>query len=78
MSKRIIFIIAIIIIIVGILWFGLRGRVQKNLVNPQILQTESPSPSPSQTPKTFKFDSSTNLKMELEKVNPEVLDSDFE
>lgn len=36
-----------------------------------------PIPTPS-TPKTFKFDASNDLKMELEKVNPQVLDSDFE
>lgn len=29
------------------------------------------------TPKTFKFDSSTDLKQELEIINPQVLDSDF-
>lgn len=29
-------------------------------------------------PKTFNFDSTTDLKEELEKVNPQVLDSDFE
>ncbi len=47
-------------------------------------QTPSPSPvyEPAQPaynpPKDFKFDSSTDLKQELEKVNPQVLDSDFE
>ena len=28
-------------------------------------------------PKTFQFDSSTDLKQELEKINPVLLDSDF-
>lgn len=35
------------------------------------------SPTPSPTPKTFQFDGSTDLSQELDKVNPEVLDSDF-
>jgi len=34
--------------------------------------------APPVSPKTFKFDRSTNLKAELEKVNPEIFDSDFE
>lgn len=44
-------------------------------------QQPSPSPTPISTPgtpKTFQFDSSTDLMMELEKVNPQILDSDFE
>lgn len=35
------------------------------------------SPSPSPTPTVFKFDSSTDLKKELDSINPQVLDSDF-
>lgn len=45
------------------------------------VETTTPAPTPVPTPnapKTFKFDGSTDLKMELDKVNPEVLDSDFE
>ena len=38
----------------------------------------TPTPIPPNAPKTFSFDSSTDLKMELEKVNPQILDSDFE
>lgn len=38
-----------------------------------------PSSSPNiKTPKGFQFDESTDLKAELEKVNPQVLDSDFQ
>lgn len=56
------------------------------LVSPTLIQqitsqqaspTSTPVPTPS-TPKTFQFDSSTDLEAELEKVNPQVLDSDFE
>ena len=71
MSRKI---IILTIILVGILWFGLSGRTNRNLVNPQI---QVPSETPN-APKTFKYDSSTDLKMELEKVNPQVLDADFE
>ena len=38
---------------------------------------EVPAASP-ESPKTFKFDETTDLKAELEKVTPKVLDSDFE
>lgn len=48
------------------------SRIQNQDVSPQ------PSNAPPQAPKTFDFDSSTDLEVELEKVNPEVLDSDFE
>lgn len=76
--KKILIIAAIII--VGILWFKLSNNKSENLVNPHISapsETLSPDPTPV-VPKTFKFDSSTDLKAELEKVNPQVLDSDFE
>lgn len=51
--------------------------ILQNLTKPKLVSSSTPVPTPS-TPKTFQFDSSTDLKMELEKVNPEVLDSDFE
>ena len=60
------------------LWLKLSGNKSENLVNPQIpAPSETPSPTPD-VPKTFKFDSLTDLKAELEKVDPQVLDSDFE
>lgn len=46
--------------------------------NPNIFPTSLTTPESPQAPKSFKFNSSTDLKMELEKVNPQVLDSDFE
>lgn len=49
--------------------FGLMGNKQTGV---------SPSPTPSAPPRTFKFDSSIDLKKELDSVNPQVLDSDFE
>ena len=74
MIKKISIIAAITI--VGIMWLGLNGNKAKNFVNPQI-PAPSETPAPPQAPKTFQFDSSTDLKAELEKVNPQVLDSDF-
>ncbi len=53
----------------------------KKLVSSNLAQTlftrPSPTPSPSPRLKTFKFDSGTDLKKELDSVNPQVLDSDF-
>lgn len=80
MSKKKILIIATIII-VGILALGLSSRTSKELVNPKVpVPAETPSPvtTPPAVPKTFHFDSSTDLEAEWEKVNPQVLDSDFE
>ena len=58
---------------------------QSLLVSPILeklaIQLTIPSPSPTlappKAPKTFQFDSSTDLKSELEKVNPQVLEDDF-
>ncbi|MBI4038885.1 hypothetical protein HY384_02910 [Candidatus Daviesbacteria bacterium] len=57
-----------------------------NLISPMSQKTSqktgvdiisTPAPT-SNTAQTIKFDKSTNLKEELEKINPQVLDSDFE
>lgn len=82
--------ITVTIVVIMVIVFTLQPlRLQSKLVSPtlekvfgqkvqKVVATPSPTPAPPQTPKTFKFDSSTDLKMELEKVNPQVLDSDFE
>lgn len=44
----------------------------------KIEKTPVPTSIPSSTPTEFKFDASTDLKKELESVDPKVLDSDFE
>lgn len=52
-----------------------------NLISPNHStpsKAPSPSPAPPQAPKTFQFGSSTDLEAELKKINPQVLDSDFE
>lgn len=77
----------ILAITIGIvIYFVLPHQMWKtNLVKPElekaepailISQTENVSPSPS--PKGFNFDSTTDLKSELDKVNPKVVDADFE
>ena len=38
----------------------------------------SPSPIPKSSPKEYKYDSSTDLEAELDLINPQILDSDFE
>lgn len=74
--------------VVTALWVITRNAVNKNgknnLIDPgffsrSITQT-MPAPTPSSapaSPQTFQFNSSTDLKMELNKVNPQVIDSDF-
>ncbi len=82
-SKKILIAVSILMI-VGILWLGLNNRTSKDLVNPLLGQSkptpsETPFPNPTPAvPKTFNFDSQTDLQAELEKINPEILDSDFE
>lgn len=45
---------------------------------PKSASTPTPTLAPPVAPKTFKFNSKSDLEIELKKVNPEVLDSDFE
>ncbi|MBI2334738.1 hypothetical protein HYU96_02955 [Candidatus Daviesbacteria bacterium] len=74
MNKKIIIIIFIIIIAIILFIILKPEKAEKSLVNPQT-QTFEQTPTP--TPKTFQFDASTDLGKELDSVNPEVLDSDF-
>ena len=78
--KKIIF-VTLILIIGYVLFIMAQGGSPKELVNPnfsQMITKSTPTPTPKPTLKTFQFDSSTDLKSELEKVNPKVLDSDFQ
>jgi hypothetical protein len=85
MNKKLLISLAIIIFVgIGVfLIFGKSG----DLVSPKIpllINKSNPSPIPEGTPappnapKSFQYDSSTDLEAELEKVNSQVLDSDFE
>lgn len=85
-SKLIIVIRVIIFIIIIFLADRLIGfgplKEQAKLVSPDIfrkLTTQTtPTPIPTPTIKQFKFDASTNLEVELETVNPEVKENDFD
>lgn len=82
--KKISLIILITIVIgIGLALISAKGNqslVGFGLLNfnkPVPVSTQPPIPAPN-APKTFNFDSATDLEAELEKINPEVLDSDFE
>lgn len=81
-NKSLIIISLIILVAVG--WLIFKSNTAGDLVNPLLQGSDKTTPTPSETPappnapKTFQFDSSTDLKKELEKVNPWVLDTDFE
>lgn len=86
MRKKIILIVVTIFISLLLLKISLfppQGW-KVNLVNPMgqldnLVSTPAPVviPSATPTPKTYKFDSTTDLKKELDSINPQVLDSDF-
>ncbi len=85
MKNKTILLITLTILAMIVAYF-VRSKENVSLVGPAFIQqiTHSqpiPTPTPVATPnapKTFQFDSSSDLKAELEKVNPQVLDSDFE
>ncbi len=72
--KKIILITGVIILVM--IWL-LSGKKDGNLVGPTPTPAPTPIPTPN-APKTFQFDSSTDLKVELDKVNPQILDTDFQ
>ena len=85
--KKLFLIVALIIIAVVIYLTIVNnlsnGRFEAPIVNPWSVQTKSESSESQNTdapasPKTFKLDRNTDLNAELEKVDPKVLDSDFE
>lgn len=81
-GKPTLFIIAAVLIIIFAVILVSTNKKDAKWESPfsGITQRTSPTqtPIPSPTPKTFNFDSSTDLKQELETINPQVLDSDFE
>ncbi len=74
--KKISLIIIVIILVTAVLYF-VTSKKQVELIGSTTASTPAPIAAPV-APKTFNFDSSTDLKMELDKVNPQVLDSDFQ
>ncbi len=76
MNKKIIIIIIIFITFIIII-ISKQEKAVNDLVNPKLQNVES-TPTPSPTPKTFQFNSATDLEKELESIAPKVLDSDFD
>lgn len=56
------------------------GQLISSKLTTQVPFIEQPTstPTPTPTPIIFHFDKSTNLKSELETINPEVQDNDFD
>lgn len=82
MKKPSILTIILILLLGAIILIFTPSRWKSNLISPMgqkpQVMTVSPTPMPTPNqPKTFKFDRSTDLKAELDKINPQVLDSDF-
>ncbi len=75
MNKKNITILIFIAIIIVI--FTAWGRNSIQPVTSEVKPLEKTIPTPTPRPKTFQFDGSTDLKAELEKVDPKVLDSDL-
>ncbi len=44
----------------------------------KISSTPEPTVAPPNAPKTFQYDSSTDLEAELDQIDPQIIDSDFE
>lgn len=85
--KRKITIIVIIIIGIVIAYFFISNNSKTALVSPSVTErgstsdlqkNEEPETPAYNPPKEVKYDSSTNLKQELETVNPQIQDNDFE
>ncbi len=67
----------------GIFLLWPKPKTQSNLDSPKTLGvTDKEEPTTAEViidaPKTFKYDRSTDLRAELESINPQILDSDFE
>lgn len=77
MNSKKIFIIIIIFMTIIILMAFFSGRNSSQQIT-QIQQETISAPSPTPSIKSFQFEESTDLEAELEKVNPQVFDSDFE
>ena len=84
-TKYLLFLAFIVLVIALHFVLGFKSQKQSpNEVSPTVKASSpspiaSPSPSySSDAPQTFKFDSNTDLNKELDKVNPQVLNSDFQ
>ncbi|MDD5416159.1 MAG: hypothetical protein PHE48_04110 [Candidatus Daviesbacteria bacterium] len=85
MSKSKIVTAVLILLLVGVLFLFIKymGKGDRLLVNPGVEKAASQSTFPPSTssynpPQEIKYDSSTDLKKELDSIDPQVLESDFE
>lgn len=84
MKSKTILLSVVIIILAVLTMMKFRTHQTETLTSPGFFPktTETapisvPSPSSTPTPKNYNFDSSTDLRKELDSINPQVLDSDF-
>ena len=73
----------LLVALVIVIWLVARNNPQGRLFAPGYSQTlgeqvAEPTNAAPVAPKTFELDATSDLEAELEKINPEVLDSDFE
>lgn len=66
----------VVAVLVVLIFVFLGSKKNTNLVKPA--ETVAPTTIPTSIPKQYKFDGSTDLKKELESINPQVLEADFE
>lgn len=75
MSKSKIITISLILLLFIVIWLAASLTIGKNKPASQTIQ---PSATPAYNPpKEIKYDSNSNLKEELEAINPQVADEDF-
>ncbi len=83
MNRYLISCLIIAVVIIGFWLVSFTGE-KVDLIDSKVdtMVKVSPTPEPTNTPPNapavFQYDSSTNLEEELDKINPQVLDSDFE
>lgn len=80
--KNKLLIVALLAVVIFVI-IKLAFPVKNKLVSPGIDSVASPIPSAvsvpaNNPPKEIKYDSSTDLQKELDSVNPQIIDSDFE
>jgi len=82
-KKTIVYAIIVLFIIIILIIVKNINKTNGELTNPGLVTTTGQDTAPTTAPaynppKEIKYNESTDLKKELESINPEVLDSDFE
>lgn len=79
--KKLILVILITVfvtIVANYVMFGKNKTSQLTNPNLKSLPSQESTPTPKPTPQVFNYTSETDLEAELDSINPQVLDSDFE